>query len=83
MRDLFGRLYGTDLINTFKEGPAYYERAFADAGEAPGEALVVNASPAAVAWTRQAGARAPSWWARQAAARQTGRSSAAWRSCRR
>jgi HAD superfamily hydrolase (TIGR01509 family) len=58
VRDLFGRLYGTDLINTFKEGPAYYARIFADAGIAPAEALVVDDTPIAVEWAARAGARA-------------------------
>jgi HAD superfamily hydrolase (TIGR01509 family) len=58
VRDLFGNLYGTDRINTFKQGPAYYTRIFADAGVAPAAALVVDDSPAAVGWARAAGARA-------------------------
>ena len=30
VRHCFGHLYGGDLINTFKEGPKYYARLFAD-----------------------------------------------------
>ena len=30
VRSCFGRCYGADLINTFKQGLAYFERLFAD-----------------------------------------------------
>ncbi len=58
VRDCFGRLYGPDLIDTLKEGPAYYERMFADLGIAPADALVVDDSPRAIEWATQVGARA-------------------------
>ena len=58
VRPCFGGLYGIDLVNTFKEGPLYYERIFADAGVMPAAALVVDDSAAAVAHARAAGARA-------------------------
>jgi HAD superfamily hydrolase (TIGR01509 family) len=58
VRNCFGRCYGADLINTFKNGPEYYLRLFADAGISPTEALVVDDSPQAVAWAAQTGARA-------------------------
>ncbi|MGH2478834.1 MAG: HAD family hydrolase, partial [Ktedonobacteraceae bacterium] len=35
VREYFGRLYGSDLLNTLKEKPVYYERLFADAQIAP------------------------------------------------
>ncbi|MGH2586370.1 MAG: HAD-IA family hydrolase [Dehalococcoidia bacterium] len=57
VRRCFGRLYGPDLINTPKEGPAYYERAFADAGVAPADAVVVDDNPLAISWAAAAGAR--------------------------
>lgn len=57
VRDCFQRLYGPDLIDTFKAGPLYYERVFADAGVDPTSALVVDDSPQALAWARQAGAQ--------------------------
>jgi HAD superfamily hydrolase (TIGR01509 family) len=53
----FGRLYGADLINTFKEGPQYYERLFADAGVQPEKALVVDDSTDALDWAARLGAR--------------------------
>ena len=58
VHDCFGRLYGPDLIDTFKEGPEYYERMFADLGIAPADALVVDDSPRAIGWATQVGARA-------------------------
>jgi HAD superfamily hydrolase (TIGR01509 family) len=58
VRECFGRLYGPDLIDTFKAGPAYYERLLVDAGVTPAEALIVDDSPLAVNWALQAGARA-------------------------
>jgi len=57
VRHCFGHLYGADLINTFKAGPAYYARLFADAGVQPGEALVVDDSADATGWAAQLGAR--------------------------
>lgn len=57
VRECFGRLYGADLINTFKDGPEYYARIFADTGIAPAEALVVDDSPQAVVWAASIGAR--------------------------
>jgi beta-phosphoglucomutase-like phosphatase (HAD superfamily) len=56
--DCFGRLYGPDLIDTFKEGPEYYERMLADLGISPADALVVDDSPRAIQWATQVGARA-------------------------
>ena len=56
VRACFGRLYGPDLIDTFKNSPAYYARIFADAGIPPAQALVVDDAPAAVGWAAQVGA---------------------------
>jgi HAD superfamily hydrolase (TIGR01509 family) len=57
VRDCFGRLYGVDLLNTLKEGPAYYHQLFADLQIAPGDALIVDDSPRALAWASSLGAR--------------------------
>lgn len=57
VRHCFGRLYGADLINTFKEGPAYYERLFADVGTNPTEAVIVDDGLQALQWAAQTGAR--------------------------
>ncbi len=58
VRVCFGRLYGPDLIESLKEGPAYYERIFADLGIAAADAVVVDDSPRATEWATQVGARA-------------------------
>jgi len=57
VRRCFGRLYGADLIGTFKEGPEYYARLFADAGVQPVEALAVDDSTDAIEWAARLGAR--------------------------
>ena len=57
VRHCFGRLYGADLINTFKDGPEYSRRLFADFGIQPAEALVVDDSPHAINWAAQTGAK--------------------------
>lgn len=57
VRQCFGRLYGPDLIDTFKNGPDYYTNIFADAGVAPANALIVDDTARAVMWAAQAGAR--------------------------
>ncbi len=57
VRQCFGRLYGADLVNTFKAGPAYYARLFADAGVQPEGALVVDDSAEALDWAAHLGAR--------------------------
>src|SRR5205814_5813680 len=58
VRAYFERLYGPDLLNTFKDGPRFYERLFADAGVAPRDALVVDDNASAAGWATQAGAKA-------------------------
>ena len=58
VRDLFRTLYGPDLVNTAKQVPEYCPRIFEDAEVDPGEAVVVDDSPAVVAWAREAGATA-------------------------
>ncbi len=58
VRDCFERLYGPDLIDTFKGGPEYYARLLADCGVAAADALFVDDSPKAVAWAREVGAQA-------------------------
>lgn len=56
VRHYFGRLYGSDLLNTLKETPEYYERLFADAQIAPDDALIVDDTPRVLAWARDLGA---------------------------
>ena len=56
-RDLFDRLYGSDLVNTWKFGPDYYRAVLADSGVDPARAAVVDDSPQALAWARECGLR--------------------------
>jgi HAD superfamily hydrolase (TIGR01509 family) len=56
VREYFGRLYGSDQLQTLKATPTYYERLFADAQIAPGDALIVDDSPRVLAWARDLGA---------------------------
>jgi HAD superfamily hydrolase (TIGR01509 family) len=57
VRSCFDRCYGADLINTFKQGSAYFERLFADLGLRPEEALVVDDGSDVLSWAAQVGAR--------------------------
>jgi HAD superfamily hydrolase (TIGR01509 family) len=56
VRECFEHLYGPDLIETFKDGPEFYTRAFAGAGVRAEEALVVDDNPMALRWAIEAGA---------------------------
>ena len=57
VRDCFDRLYGTDLVDRFKCGPAYYAAIVADSGVDPHEAVVVDDSPEALGWAEACGLR--------------------------
>jgi HAD superfamily hydrolase (TIGR01509 family) len=57
-RDLFDRVYGSDLVNTWKFGPEYYRAILRDSGAAAERAAVVDDSPKAIAWARMCGLRA-------------------------
>jgi len=56
VRACFGRLYGPDLIDTFKTSPAYYARLLADAAIPPTAAVIVDDSLDALAWAAEVGA---------------------------
>jgi HAD superfamily hydrolase (TIGR01509 family) len=56
-RELFDRVYGSDLVNTWKFGPAYYRAVLADSGVDPERAAVVDDSPEALGWARECGLR--------------------------
>ena len=58
VRELFGRTYGPDLIDTHKASRHYYEGILADAGVTPARALIVDDSPRATLWATEAGASA-------------------------
>lgn len=55
--DHFGILFGADLVNVMKPHRAYYERAFAQAGVDPSQALVLDDTPEFLAAAREVGAR--------------------------
>lgn len=55
VRECFGRLYGSDLLDTLKEKPEYYERLFADALITPGDALIVDDNPRVLDWAKELG----------------------------
>ncbi len=56
-RDLFDRVYGSDLVNTWKFGPEYYRAVLTDSSVDPRLAAVVDDSPSAVSWARECGMR--------------------------
>jgi FMN phosphatase YigB (HAD superfamily) len=56
-RDLFDRVYGSDLVNAWKFGPDYYRAVLADSGVDPAQAAVVDDSPQALTWARECGLR--------------------------
>jgi len=49
-------LYGPDLIDHVKYGPAFYRNVFAHAGVAPGRALVIESDSECCRWASEAGA---------------------------
>lgn len=55
--ELFDRVYGSDLVNTWKFGPDYYRAVLADSGVDPARAAVVDDSPEALGWARECGLR--------------------------
>ena len=57
VRDLFGRVYGSDLVNVWKAGPAYYRAILADAGVEAGSAILIDDSERAIAWAAECGLR--------------------------
>jgi HAD superfamily hydrolase (TIGR01509 family) len=62
-RDVFDRVYGSDLVNSWKFGPAYYRAVLADSAVDPRLAAVVDDSPAALSSAASAGCVASSWTA--------------------
>lgn len=57
LRELFDRLYGTDLIDRFKSGPHFYTAILADSGVDPAQAVVVDDSAEALDWAAGCGLR--------------------------
>jgi HAD superfamily hydrolase (TIGR01509 family) len=56
-RDLFDRVYGSDLVDTWKFGPEYYRAILNDSGVDPVRAAVVDDDPEAVSWASECGLR--------------------------
>jgi len=55
--DLFGRAYGSDLLNVWKSGPAYYRAIVADTGTEAANAVVIDDSDRAIGWAGECGLR--------------------------
>jgi len=55
--ELFGRVYGSDLLNVWKSSPAYYRAILADTGTAPAAAVVIDDSDRAIEWAAECGLR--------------------------
>jgi len=56
--ETFSGLYGPDLVDQVKYGPAFYQKVFAHAGVAPSRALVIESDSACCRWASEAGANA-------------------------
>jgi HAD superfamily hydrolase (TIGR01509 family) len=54
-RDVFDRVYGSDLLNVWKSSAAYYRVILADTGIDPATALVIDDSPRAIEWAAECG----------------------------
>jgi phosphoglycolate phosphatase-like HAD superfamily hydrolase len=55
--DLFGRVYGSDLLNVWKSSPAYYRAILADTETDAANAIVVDDSDRALEWAAECGLR--------------------------
>jgi phosphoglycolate phosphatase-like HAD superfamily hydrolase len=55
--ELFGRVYGSDLINVWKSSSAYYRAILADTGTAAANGIVVDDSEHAIDWAAECGLR--------------------------
>ncbi len=55
--DLFARVYGSDLLNVWKSGPAYYRAMLADAGVDAAKAVVIDDSSHAIESAAECGLR--------------------------
>jgi FMN phosphatase YigB (HAD superfamily) len=57
VRDLFDRVYGTDLLNVWKSSAAYYRAILADTRVDPSTALVIDDSERAIGWAGECSLR--------------------------
>ena len=58
IRGAFARLYGPDLVDQVKYGPAFYQKLFAHAGVAAHSAMIIDSEAECCEWAREAGAQA-------------------------
>jgi FMN phosphatase YigB (HAD superfamily) len=56
-RDIFDRVYGSDLVNTWKTSVAYYRAILAETRAEPRRTWVIDDSPRAVSWAEECGMR--------------------------
>jgi FMN phosphatase YigB (HAD superfamily) len=56
-RDIFDRVYGSDLLNVWKSSAAYYSAILADTGIDAATALVIDDSERAIGWAAECGLR--------------------------
>jgi len=56
-RDVFDRVYGSDVVNVWKMSPAYYRAILADTGTEAANAIVIDDSESAIAWAAECGLR--------------------------
>jgi len=56
-RELFDRVYGSDLLNVWKASPAYYRAILTDTRTDPATAVVVDDSERAIGWAAECGLR--------------------------
>jgi HAD superfamily hydrolase (TIGR01509 family) len=57
VRDCFGHLFGSDIVDVWKGSAEYYRRVFAHVGVDPADVLIVDDHPAPCGWAAEAGAR--------------------------
>jgi HAD superfamily hydrolase (TIGR01509 family) len=57
VRDVFDRVYGSDLLSVWKSGPAYYRAILAATGTAAATAVVIDDSERAIGWAAECGLR--------------------------
>ncbi len=57
VRELFDRVYGSDLVNVWKQSQAYYRAILADTGTDPATAIVVDDSQDPIRWAAECGLR--------------------------
>jgi phosphoglycolate phosphatase-like HAD superfamily hydrolase len=56
-RDVFDRVYGSDVVNVWKMSPAYYRAILADTRTEAANAIVIDDSESAIAWAAECGLR--------------------------